>query len=345
MTTATRTFDDVVVEAKQRAIELNPLDRWSSLDRFEFVPIEDENRRAHLKPLEGTSPGLPPLQLSEHALRQLMARVDYPIKLLDRLPAKLNHLSVNWLLQHYLGEREALIRTVRGNLARAVLGSRYTPLDDVELLALAAPYMEGALVRWEAFGELGTHISVSWPADAQDSLERGIHIANSEVGVRSVTIQAILYRPACANILPALGGGDGEDIYRRRSPFNRSRGQLGTMAGGWRFIHTGDKDRLATFVKDAIKDTRRQYDAVLARYQAGLEKQVDAISCIEELSKEGDLTREQMKRTLEAFAQEYSPTVTGVANAFTRAARYEEDPEERYFMQSLGTAALHIYLN
>jgi len=341
----TKTFDEVVAEARQRTVELNPVDRWSSLDRFEFLPSEGENRLAYLKPLEGTSPGLPSLQLSEHALRQLMGRVDYPVKLLDRLPARLNHLSVNWLLQHYLGEREALIRTVRGDMARAVLGSRYTPLDDLELLTLAAPYMEGALVRWEAFGELATHISVSWPAEVQDGLERGIHIANSEVGVRSVTIQAILYRSACANILPALGGGDGEDIYRRRSPFNRNRAQLGTMAGGWRFIHTGDKDRLTAFVRDAIEDTRRQYDALLARYRAGLEKEIDAIGAIEELSKEGDLTREQMKRTLEAFAQEYSPTVTGVANAFTRAARYEEDPEERYYMQSLGAAALHVYLN
>ena len=340
-----KTFDEVVAEAKQRTIELNPVDRWSSLDRFEFLPTEGENRQAYLKPLQGTSPGLSSLQLSEHALRQLMARADYPVKLLDRLPAKLNHLSVNWLLQHHLAERESLIRTVRGNLARAVLGSRYTPLDDVELLALAAPYMEGALVRWEAFGELATHISVSWPAEAQDSLERGVHIANSEVGMRSVTIQAILYRPACANIFPATGGGDGEDVLRRHSPFNRNRAQLGSMAGGWRFIHTGDKDRLAAFVKDAIEDTRRQYDVLLARYQAGLEKEIDAIGAIEGLSKEGDLTREQMKRTLEALAQEYSPTVTGVANAFTRAARYEEDPEERYFMQSLGTAALHVYLN
>ncbi len=341
----TRTFDEAAAEAQRRTVELSPVDRWSSLDKFEFLPTEGENKRAYLKPLEGMPLGLPPLQLSEHALRQLMGRVDYPVKLLDRLPAKLNHLSVNWLLQHYLAEREALIRTVRGNIARAVLGSRYTPLDDAELLTLATPYMEGALVRWEAFGELATHISVSWPTDSQDGLERGVHIANSEVGVRSVTIQAILYRPACANILPALGGGDGEDIYRRRSPFNRNRAQLGSMAGGWRFIHTGDKDRLAAFVKDAIEDTRRQYDALLARYRAGLEKEIDAIGAIEGLSKESDLTREQMKRTLEAFAQEYSPTVTGVANALTRAARYEEDPEERYHMQSLGTAALHVYLN
>lgn len=120
MATATKTFDEVVAEARRRTVKLNPLDGWSSLDRFEFLPTEGENRLAYLKPLEGASPGLAPLQLSEHALMQLMARVDYPVKLLDHLPAKRNHLSVNWLLQHRLGEREALVRTVRGNMARAV---------------------------------------------------------------------------------------------------------------------------------------------------------------------------------------------------------------------------------
>jgi hypothetical protein len=65
---------------------------------------------------------------------------------------------------------------------------------------------------------MATHISVPWPADSHEGRSDGIHIANSEVGVRSVTNQAIVYRPACANILPALGRGDGEDNYRRRLP-------------------------------------------------------------------------------------------------------------------------------
>jgi len=352
MVTQTRekSFADTLRTARVRVEEMRPVDRWANLQWFDFAP--GENRQCSLIPLKDSDVRhLPVLQLGELALSQLLARVGYPLHLIDRLPIKLSHLSVNWLIQNHMAEKQALIRTICDNQARAVLSHCYTPLDDIEVLTLAEPYLEGSTVRWEAFGERSTHISVTWPEEAQSGMIRGLHLANSEVGVRSVTIEAILYRPACANILPAVGSGgdgDGYDPYRIRDPRSNARpGQhrmgalAGQQAGGWRFIHTGDKTRLESFVRDAIEDTKRSGDALIARYQQALTKQVDAIGAVEELSKEAKLTQEQFKNALSAMMEEpMGQTVAAVANAFSRAAQKEEDPDERHYVQGVGTRAL-----
>jgi len=354
-TTEPKTFTQVLTKVQTETIAKQPLDRWGSLNRFEFIPVEEGKRivKTMLKPIsdtDGQAPRieLPTLELSDFALGQLLQRADYPQKLLTKLPAKCVWVDVNILLQN-LGEREALIRTINGNMARAILGSRYTPLDDADLYAIVAPYAEGAMVRWESIGELSSHISVSWPDTDEKGLQRGIHIANSEVGLRAVTIQAILYSQHCNNILPALGGDD--NYYTRKNPFSNGKAhdlkgaQKAEKVTGWRFIHTGDKGRLENFVRDAIEDSKTQYEGLLARYNAGLQKQVDGIATIEEFGKKQDLNQAQLRSVLEAYAQDYNPTVTGVANAFTRAAQHQEDSEDRFHMQAVGSEVLRVYLN
>lgn len=352
-----KTFTQVLTEVQDSTMAKQPLDRWGSLNKFEFLPIEENNKvvKTTLKPMsdpETKQPlvALPTLELSDYALGQLLQRVDYSQKLITRLPAKAIWFDVNWLMQN-VGEREALIRTINGNMARAILGSRYTPLDDVELYAIVAPYVRGALVRWESITDVSSHISISWPDTDENGLQRGIHIANSEVGLRAVSIRAILYKDMCNNIVPA-GGYD--EVYTRKNPFSNGKAhdlkgaQKAVSESGWRFIHTGDKERLQNFVRDAIEDSKAQYEGLLARYNAGLQRTVDGIGVIVEFGKKQDLSQAQLRSVLEAYAQDYDPkknTVTGVAMAFTAAAQHEQDAEERYHMQAVGSEVLKVYLN
>jgi hypothetical protein len=76
-----------------------------------------------------------------------------------------------------------------------------------------------------------------------------------------------------------------------------------------------------------------------------LQKQVDGIATIEEFGKKQDLNQAQLRSVLEAYAQDYNPTVTGVANAFTRAAQTQEESEDRFHMQAVGSEVLKVYLN
>lgn len=367
--TQDQTVEDVIARLRQQQVELNPVDRYSPLGRFQFLPpqkvesVSEDGQTIHtgqaaaLAPLVGKDGagdiGIPRLQLSDLALQQFCQRIEYPLGLLKRLPPNLNNLNVNWILQNsgQHDDRTSLLRTVRDGQVRAVLGSRYTPLDDLEVLELCAPFIKDGIVRWEGFGEVSTHLSISWPGtDTETGLERGVHIMNSEVGMRSVTIMAVAYRPACANILPASSmgraGGAGEsDVFLRRNPFNGGKAQKAEQFSGWRFSHTGDRGRLEAFITQAMEDSVGKYEGIVAKYRQGLNEQIDAIQAITDLSGAGGLTQEQLRQALTALAEEYSPTVTGVANAFTKSAQYQHDPEERALMQSLGATALHVYLN
>jgi hypothetical protein len=351
MVIAERRFENVVEKAMGRVEEMNPVDRRQRLEMFMFEIVDGQ---VMLHPLtEGGVQLLPPtIYLSELAVKQLMDRVGYPPKLLGRLPGKLVNLDINWLIQNTeSSERTAMIRIIHGDQARAIMGSRYTPLDDAELFSIASEYIgDNATVRYESFGDLATHITVTWPEKVENptmdsrlaGLYRGIHLANSEVGMRSITVQSILWREVCNNVLPAgldFGENNGK-LYRRGTG---GRGNQGDIQSSWRFVHVGNIDRLRDFTRDAIQDSRRQTDVLLARWKQGLTTDVDAISTIEAVSHEGGLTQEQLLRTLDAMidnAPVFGRTLTGVANAFTLAAQAEHDNEERYKMQGLGSLAL-----
>ncbi len=348
-------FGELTERVKTETLERRPVDRYADLRLFEFSMID--RNRTQLIPFAGMEltekSNMPTMLLGDIALNQLCQKLGYPVKLLDRLPPACVYRDINWLIQHYLEEdRQALIRTQREQMisgsryseARAILGSRYTPIDCYEILELALPFLDNGIVRWEAITDRSAHVSVTWPDAMTDGMIRGVHLGNSEVGLRAVTVEAILYRPVCANILPAVGGrDDGEyDPYKIRNPMNSKQALVGKQKSGWRMIHTGDKTRLEQFIKDGIADAKTSSEAMLAKYRQALDIVVNSVDEIESLSKENKLTQEQFKAVLEAAMEEpISNKAASVVNAFTRAAQWEEDPDERHFIQGIGNQALN----
>jgi len=364
LTTSTRTFGDTLIDAHIREKEMRPVDRRASLDHFMFRPPTAENESAVLRPMQpdgdGEIVGAEEIALDALAYGQLLNRVNYPKRLAEKLPGGMVHASVNYLMQFELEDRHALLRLVEGGTkARAVLGSRYTPFDNAMLFDLVAEYVKAdSIVRYEGTGDTSTHLTLTFPAssmaEAGEGLLRGIHIANSEVGGRAIVIQGVIYRETCTNVLPIFmrGRADIKDGYANGDHYIRKslgdhdlRGALkGAVKAEWRFIHQGNGDALEAFVRDAIEDTTNQYEGAMARWQAGLRHEIDhPLDEIEAIAKAGKLTKEQLKASLEGFAIEHQylgNTLTAVANAFTRAAQDEKDPEERYFMQAVGAHTL-----
>ena len=386
------TMAQTLARAQQIVEDTNPVDRRSPLERFVFtyttdhpddpnsthtgylMPLRDER-----EPTTADAMRLPAqLRLSDLALKQLLQRVGYPTKLFEKLPKGLVEGSVNWIIQHHLEDRMALLRLASaetGPYARAVLGSRYTPLDDHLLFQIVADEVGAeAEVVVESFGEVSTVITVLLPTTTtidvdqgvanplaslrhRDELQQGVVIANSELGMRSITIEAVAWRRTCSNILPALGMGDDDALgvtrsgdYAMRVPgqsgaHNFRGGRIGTRGAGWRFIHSGgDPNRLADFVRDAIQDSGMQYEGLIQRWQDGLLAIVEnPILAIEDIAKAGQLTQAQLRQSLDAWAvmrPEFGPSATGIANTFTLAAQRQDSPDVRYRMESVGSFAL-----
>jgi hypothetical protein len=107
----------------------------------------------------------------------------------------------NWLLR------------AKGESLRAVLTDRYTPLDNRTLLDCLFRTLPSHLeVQWLALDDESFHLRIVDPTLGRevfpdDRLTAGIHIANSEVGRRSVTVDALVYRMVCTNGLIKLVKG------------------------------------------------------------------------------------------------------------------------------------------
>ncbi len=367
------TFDQLLSNAKFRHEDLNPIDRQSKLGNIRLILANpDQVQEKDFAPRWGmTSPGIEGfpdvVEFSDHALGQFCSKkmLDFNPSLLNRLRPDYAFRDVNHLLEFDLPEKGSYIRMIHGSAdgitatARAILGSRFTPLDDLELLTVCDEFLKDGIVRYHGNTGRTSHFTVTFPSERRaDGVEPGIHIANSEVGVRSVTIQSVLFREICNNILPRIDmlGGFGQDrggdIYIRDSDVahDLKGARKGIVEGGWRFIHIGNHDKLQTFVKNAVEEATAKENPMLAMWDRGLSQIVDdPAQALRQIAKLSKLPKEDHDTAVNAFALEsyesgpdFANTVTGVANAFTRAANGQEEAEKRYHFQVAGANAFRL---
>ncbi len=374
-------FDALVQMAKVRHEDLNPVDRSSKLGSLRFVLANSEEaietaktgNASKFAPRWGLqSPGVAGfpgiLELSTHAIGQFCSRsmLDFNQRLLNRLPPQSVFHDMNYLLANDVGDKMSLLRMVHGSednstaMARAILGSRFTPLDDLELLTVAGEYLQDAVVRFHGTTGLTSHFTATFPSESRgDGVEPGIHIANSEVGVRSVTIQAVLFRKICTNVLPRIdmmgdfGQSKSGNLYLRDGDgaHNLSGARKGTVEGGWRFIHTGNHERLSEFVKNAVEEATSASNPMLEMWDKGLGVKVDdPAKALERIAKLSSLGKDDHAAVVNAHTEEaavsgldFANSVTGIANAFTRAANGQTDAEKRYDFQMAGARTFSVF--
>jgi hypothetical protein len=248
----------------------------------------------------------PALYLNQNAHRQLLQKLDFDKRTFDHMSdvPKLPVLNLNHFIQNVRGDREVCLRMQDGNMVRAVVSPDYQPFDRLDLVSILEPFTDDAVVRWHSDDDLNFHLSVSFPKTATeirvgDVVEHGIHVAVSEVGLRSAQVAGFLYRLRCSNGM--IGGGDG---------------------GFFRFRHTGDGDRMRDAVKAAIATVKMESEKITAQFKLSLGVAVnDPAGMLAKVVKEKNLTQEQFKASLNALLGDSDAhTLFGVSNALSGAA-------------------------
>jgi len=297
-----------------------PFDRTSQLNLFQFVV--EEGKGGALVPLgnhleEGSH--MPTIYLQPHALSQYLTRLQYPQGFYNRIPGRLNCLNVNWLVQNGGFQRDALFRIQDGNLARALMTDMYQPVDNLELLTMIEPYLGDGKVRWHFDDELTFHMSISFPSYAEeikvgDVVERGIHISNSEVGLRAITVAGYIYRLICKNGAIGTGGGD-----------------------SYRFRHVGNAERLQGKIQGAIESAKLEVERVIAQFKNALTVKIEEpFQFMEKVAKDKELSQDEFKAVLNSFmeATEDKDNLFGVSQAISNAANIFEG-ERSYELQRI----------
>jgi len=322
------TLQEVVEEKADWVRVHTPEDKSTILGLFQFVV--NEGSGGALVPLDRRL-SIPAVDLRPHAMDQLLNRLDYNKRLFGRLPGKLNLLALNWLIQNEK-ERQALLRIQDGNQCRALLSGQYEAFDTLQLLQELVPLCGGAKVRVAYDDDLTFHLSLTFPDTAtelvhpdgeharrNDIIEQGIHISNSEVGLRSVTVAGYVYRLICSNGLISYGNGEG---------------------GMFRFRHTGDSDNLRDRVRSAVESTFLDAQKITAQFQNALNIAIsDPATRLQQVVEDNNLSKEDYKAMLDRFMEEPEQNLFGVVNAITAAAR-DEEGEKAYELQRIAAKTL-----
>lgn len=215
-----------------------------------------------------------------------------------------------------------LLRARRGTL-RAVLSERYSPLDHTELMATLAPLLEDQYrVDWFAWSEESLHLRVIDPARTRevlpdDALSVGIHITNSEVGKRSITVDALVYRLVCSNGLIRLVKGKSL-LQKRHIHLSRPRLRAALEEALHGALATAD---------DFVEQLRRTAQQPLSDVD-------DVLEVLGERWRLSQNTQEAVKASMRREPAAVQETLYGLVNGLTRAAQGLPD-DDRYDLEVL----------
>ena len=211
----------------------------------------------------------------------------------------------------------------KGERVRAILSDRYRPLDNSELLGILRPLLEG---RFEARGLSLTpeslHLRLVDPRLSRevlpnDRLMVGVHVANSETGNRSVTVDALVWRLICLNGLVRLVRG--KSLLRQRHvSWDRPRfaDALGRAVSEAVTAGAGLIDRLSLATREPVADVEGTIRAI------GLQALLS--QCVQE----------RVKQALLATPACQQQTVYGLVQALTFTAQGLA-PDARYDLEVL----------
>jgi len=276
------------------------------------------------------------LSLSPWALAQLCQKLNLPAAYVRRCPPALQDANVNyWNQSDEVGRQfekadadpdQAWLLRAKGATLRGVLSSKYARLDNAALLDVLLPLLSGSryqvgLVQLTAES---FHLRLVDPTIARDVLPGdkllvGVHIANSEVGLRAVTVDAIVYRLVCSNGL--VRRVNSKSLLRQRH------------------LHVSEPrfaDLLAQAVQEAVTVAAGFIEQMAGAIRTPVPDPERAISLLGQAWSLSQTTQEQVRFTL--YGEKPEGTLYALTNALTLVAQ-RLNPDERFHLETL-TGAL-----
>lgn len=275
------------------------------------------------------------IEPSPWAVGQLCARLGIPAPYFRKCPTELQDAQANYWLRHGRQKpNEQWLLRLHHNTVRAVLSERYSPLDNATLLDELRPLLpERYRVDWFSLADESLHLRVVDPQRYRevlpdDALTVGIHIANSEVGYRSVTVDALVYRLVCQNGLIRLVKG--KSLMRQRH----------LHVSQMRFVGV-----LGEAIENALQESERFLEQLKEATKTPVPDIAEVMEKIAEKWHLSDETQEVVKQSLQREPASQQETLYGLTNAYTFAAQKLPD-EGRYDLEVLaGNLAEHGVAN
>ena len=286
----------------------------------EIIPIRDmQFENLDRMEISGQSFGVLP-----SAQRLLANRLRVPFSYLMRCPEHLQRDNLQYWLEQERNNRETLFCRFTGNHLRAVFTQRYTAIDHLEVLTKMLEY--GFDPSAEVHLSLDDEIMVLkvpeyervFRLSEKDKIVPGISIANSEVGILALSIEAFYFRLVCSN------------------------GMISKTSVDARYKHISRKvmDEFPLVLEGVISQSRHGHE----RFRISTQTPVDnPESTIATFAQQFQLSQNEAEIVKQAFYLEQGGTMYHIINAFTRAAQEPTlTAAEAYKMERTGGQILAL---
>ncbi len=287
------------------------------------------------------------LGVNDNAHRQIGTALGIPSKYYDKMQRELpDLLAANVNAWFDANPQARMIRTLDGN-ARAFLSDRYRRIDNFEIAQAVLPIladMPDAHIESCEVTENRMYLKCVNPrltADVVpgDTVQAGIMITNSEIGLGSVTVQPLLYRLVCTNGMVV------NDAAARKYHIGRAN----TIGENFQIfsdetIIADDKAfmlKIRDTVRAAVDEARFGVVVDMMRQAKGVKLETpDVPKFVELTATEFGMTQAEGRGVLDHLIRDEDLSLYGLANAVTRYSQDVESYDRATELESAGYSIL-----
>ena len=297
---------------------INTVHEQSARHYDEIVPITDMRFDSlERMNIAGQSFGVLP-----SAQKLISNRLRVPFSYLVRCPEDLQQANLQYWLERERLNRQTLFCRFDGNSLRAVFTERYTAIDHMEVLTKMLEYGfdPSTEIQFTMDAEMMSlnvpEYDRAFSLTEKDRIVPGISIANSEVGILALSIEAYFYRLVCTN------------------------GMVAKTAVDARYKHISRKvmEEFPTILRNVISQSRHGHE----RFRISAQSPVNNPgSTLTTFGRQFQIPADQMEIVQQAFFLEQGATMFHIIQAFTRAAQDGSlSATDSYRMERAGGAIL-----
>jgi hypothetical protein len=274
------------------------------------------------------------MSMTDWATTQLASKLEIPVRYFKACPPELQAQNFNhWASQ---SDDRWLLRSRNlggdGKLIRAVLSAdKYGKLDNADITGMVQrmfPSSADYSVDMWHLDDAGFHLRMTMPdlttdigrlRDGRPDTHRvGVHIANSEVGKRSIIITPMVYRLVCTNGLMRWEATEG--TYRRRHVIT------GVNAGASERIIYGE---VAEAVGHALKAGNEIVETLRAAKETPVVNPLDVIKQLAADRKYSQVMTDAIQTSYAANVAQTGANAFSLVNAITESAQRTSHPDTR----------------
>lgn len=320
--------------------------KWDYLVSSDKMTMETYGGLPVLRVLDSVGEDcMEPLELNSTAHRQMSGYLRIPANYYERMlkeyPELLAHNVNSWLNRT---QEVKLLRTLDGT-ARAILSNRYWCVDNLQLLQAVIPVIGNMFgMSVVSCGLTETHMYVKIVSERLrddvvpgDTVQYGVCITNSEVGMGAIAIQPLLYRLICTNgMVVGEHLGTGTRRVHKGTPL--------TLPGEFRHYYPPGDSHIRGFVEQFQKSLNEalqgaQFGALLDRMRLATQAHIQAQDLTLLLQKIGSafgLREAEQECVLDHLLGGQDMTLYGLSNAVTRYAQDVSSYDRATRLEAMG---------